>query len=54
MFNDMYKRGYIPKDSLTINHREMIEKYMSNQALVIVAGSNFIKISTIIQLTFPN
>lgn len=43
MFNDMYKKGYIPKDSLTINHREMIEKYMSNQALVIVAGSNFIK-----------
>lgn len=39
----MYKKGYMPKDTLTINHREVIEKYMSNQALVIVAGSNFIK-----------
>lgn len=43
MFNDMYKNGYMPKDTLTINHREVIEKYMSKQALSIVAGSNFIK-----------
>ena len=44
MFNEMYKKDYMPKDTLTINHREMVEKYMSNQALVIVPGSNFIKI----------
>ena len=43
MFDDMYKNGYLPKDVLSANHREIIEKYMSNQALVIVAGSNFIK-----------
>jgi len=43
MFNDMYKKDFMPKDTLTINHREAIEKYMSNQALSIVAGSNFIK-----------
>ena len=43
MFDDMYKKGYLPKDILSVNHREVIEKYMSNQALVIVAGSNFIK-----------
>lgn len=42
-FNEMYKNGYMPKDTLTINHREAIEKYMSNQASVMVAGSNFIK-----------
>lgn len=41
--NHMYKNGYIPKDTLTINHREVIEKYMSNQAFLIVAGANFIK-----------
>ena len=43
MFDDMYAKEFLPKDVLTINHREMIEKYMSNQALSIVAGSNFIK-----------
>ena len=42
-FNNMYKKEYLPKDVLTINHREVIEKYMSNQSVVIVAGSNFIK-----------
>ncbi len=41
-FNDMYKAGLLPKDTLTINHREMVEKYMSNQAIAITAGSNFI------------
>ena len=43
LFNEMYKNKLIPEDTLTINHREMIEKYMSNQALVVVTGSNFIK-----------
>ena len=43
MFDEMYRRDELPKDILTINHREVIEKYMSNQAAVIVAGSNFIK-----------
>jgi len=42
-FNKMYKKGYLPKDTLTINHREMIEKYMSEQVGLVVAGSNFIK-----------
>ena len=42
LFNDMYKNDYLPKDVLSINHREVIEKYMSNQAVIIVAGSNFI------------
>ncbi len=42
LFDKMYKEGYMPKDTLSINHREVIEKYMSNKALVVVAGSNFI------------
>ncbi len=43
MFNDMYKKGYFPKDTLTLNHREMVEQYMAGNAVFIVAGSNFIK-----------
>ncbi len=42
MFDSMYKNGFLPKDILTINHREVVEKYMANQAAVIVAGSNFV------------
>jgi putative chitobiose transport system substrate-binding protein len=38
----MYKNEFLPKDVLTVNHREVVEKYMSNQASLIVAGSNFI------------
>lgn len=41
-FNRMYKNNELPKDILASNHREIIEKYMSNQTLIIVAGSNFI------------
>ena len=43
LFKEMYNKGYIPKDALTINHREVVEKYMSKNAAVIVVGSNFIK-----------
>lgn len=42
MFDKMYKTGAISKDALTINHREMAEKYMSNNALLVVIGSNFL------------
>lgn len=41
-FNNMYKNNELPKDILASNHREIIEKYMSGQTLIIVAGSNFI------------
>jgi len=43
MFDDMYKKGYFPKDVLTLNHREAIERYMAGNTVFIVAGSNFIK-----------
>lgn len=42
LFDSMYKNEFLPKDTLTLNHREVIEKYMSNQAALITAGSNFI------------
>ncbi len=41
-FFDMNKNGLLLKDTLTISHRENIEKYMSGSASFIVAGSNFI------------
>ena len=41
-FDKMYKNNELPKDILASNHREIIEKYMSGQTLIIVAGSNFI------------
>jgi len=43
IFNNLYKENMIEKDTLTINHREVIEKYMSEGAMTIVLGSNFIK-----------
>ena len=42
MFNNLYKKNLLSKDTLTINHREMAEKYMSNNALFVVLGSNFL------------
>lgn len=42
LFNNLYKSNNLPKDVLAINHREVIEKYMSQKAAIIVAGSNFI------------
>ncbi len=43
MFNDMYKKEIIPKDSLTINHREVVEKYMAGDTMAVVVGGNFVK-----------
>ncbi len=42
MFDDLYKNGGLLKDTLTINHREVVEKYMSEGALTAVLSSNFI------------
>ena len=43
LFSSMYKNEFLPKDVLTVNHREVVEKYMSNQGAIIVAGSNFVQ-----------
>ena len=42
LFKKMNDEGLLLKDTLTINHRELVEKYMSNSASFIVTGSNFI------------
>lgn len=42
MFDKMYKNNELPQDILTIGHKEVVEKYMSNQAGIIVIGSNHI------------
>ena len=42
IFNHLYKTNNLPKDILATNHREIVEKYMSEKAAIIVAGSNFI------------
>ena len=43
LLDEMYKKEYFPKDILTINHQQVVEQYMSNPALSIIAGANFIK-----------
>lgn len=42
LFYEMKNKNLLLKDTLTINHRESIEKYMAESAAFTVAGSNFI------------
>ncbi len=42
LFYEMKNKNLLLKDTLTINHREGIEKYMAGSAAFISAGSNFI------------
>lgn len=42
LFYSMKNENLLLKDTLTVNHRESIEKYMSESASFVVAGSNFI------------
>ena len=47
IFNDykmLYKNGLIPKESITQNHQEALEKYMSGQIVFIQSGANFLNI----------
>lgn len=50
-FKKMNDEGLLLKDTLTINHREGIEKYMAESAAFITAGSNFL---TMIKQNAPN
>lgn len=43
IFKSLYKNGFISKECLTMNHREVIEKYMAQSATTVVVGTNFIK-----------
>lgn len=42
-FKTLYSKGFISKECLTMNHREVLEKYMAENALTVVVGTNFIK-----------
>lgn len=44
LFKELNDNKFLLKDTLTVNHREVIEKYMANSASFITAGSNFINI----------
>ena len=47
IFNDykkLYKNDLIPKESITQNHQEALEKYMSGQIAFIQSGANFLNI----------
>ncbi|MBR1977768.1 extracellular solute-binding protein [bacterium] len=43
VFKTLYSKGFISKECLTMNHREVIEKYMAENAATVVVGTNFIK-----------
>lgn len=47
IFNDyksLYQKDLIPKESITQNHQEALEKYMSGQLALIQSGANFVNI----------
>ena len=44
LYKNLYQNNLIPKESLTQNHREALEKYMSGQIVFLQAGSNFLNI----------
>lgn len=44
LFKKMNDENLLLKDTLTINHRELVEKYMAQNAAFIITGSNFLNI----------
>ena len=43
-YKKLYQDNLIPKESITQNHQEALEKYMSGQILFIQSGANFLNI----------
>ena len=43
-YKNLYKQDLIPKESITQNHQEALEKYMSGQIAYIQSGANFLNI----------
>ena len=41
-FKDLYSKNLIPKESITLTHREALEKYMSENIVLFQAGANFL------------
>lgn len=42
LFKDLYTQNLIPKESITQTHREVLEKYMSENIVLFQAGANFL------------
>ena len=42
-FKEMYDKKIIPSDALTMNHREVVERYMTGNIGSVVVGGNFVK-----------
>lgn len=42
MFKTMYQEGLIPKETITMTHREALEQYMSGKIVFYQGGSNFL------------
>ena len=43
-YKHLFKNDFIPKESITQNHQEALEKYMSGQLAFIQSGANFLNI----------
>lgn len=43
-YKALYQNDFIPKESITQNHQEALEKYMSGQLAFIQSGANFLNI----------
>ncbi len=43
-YKNLYQKDFIPKESITQNHQEALEKYMSGQIAFIQSGANFLNI----------
>lgn len=43
-YKNLYQKDLIPKESITQNHQEALEKYMSGQLAYIQSGANFLNI----------
>ena len=43
-YKNLYQKDFLPKESITQNHQEALEKYMSGQIAFIQSGANFLNI----------
>ena len=42
IFKTLYEKDYIPKETITLTHREALEKYMAEKIVFFQAGANFL------------
>lgn len=42
MFKDLYQKGLIPPETITMTHREALEQYMSGKTVFYQGGANFL------------